>query len=86
MAEYLCSCIGLITIEHNALMITLPKLLDFRHCWSNTLCYAGFEKMRISRNPERPRHTVCKTSIEGISTGWKKNFQSSGKLGHFTIV
>jgi hypothetical protein len=61
--------------------------------WSNTLCYASFEKIRISGNPKKEEHTVCKAVMEGISPGWKMRFQNSGKpceykcnKTHFTIV
>jgi hypothetical protein len=43
-------------------------------------CYASFEKMRISGYTKKEEHNVCKSVVEGISTGWKMSFQNSGKL------
>jgi hypothetical protein len=37
--------------------------------WSNTPCYASFEKMRISGNPKKEENNVCKAVMEGISPG-----------------
>jgi len=54
MLGYLCCYIGLITTEHSAFMISLPKLYDFRHSVEAILSVmAGFEKMRISGIPKR---------------------------------
>ena len=39
--------------------------------------------MRISGNPKREEHNVCKAAMEGISPGHKINFQNSGKLGQY---
>jgi len=39
--------------------------------------------MRISGNPKRQEHTVCKAVKEGISPGWKMSCQNSGKLGQY---
>jgi hypothetical protein len=55
-------------------MISLPTVYDFRHCWSNTVCYASFEKMRISGNPKKKERTVCQAVMEGLSPGWKMSF------------
>jgi len=45
--------------------------------------YASFEKMRISGNPKKEEHTVCKVVMEGISSGWKMSFKNSGNLGQY---
>jgi len=37
--------------------------------WSNILCYASFEEMRISGNRKKEEHNVCKAVMEGISPG-----------------
>jgi len=46
-------------------------------------CYASFEKMRISGNPKKEEHIVCKAVMEGISPGWKVSFQNSGKCSQY---
>jgi hypothetical protein len=43
-------------------------------------CCASLEKMRISVNPKKEEHIVCKDVMDVISPGWKMSFQNSGKL------
>jgi hypothetical protein len=72
MLEHLWCCIGLITNEHNAIMIPLPKLYDWRHSFGSTLfCYASFNKIRISGIPKRGTH--CLQSCNGRHFSWIEN-------------
>jgi len=49
-------------------------------------CHASFERMRISGNPKKEKHIVCKAVTEGISPAWKMSFQNSGKLANMNVT